>query len=187
MHANKALEATKRRKKSTERKRGKGDAHQGENGGAGGSIRLGDARPDGDAPTALSARASRGEARKKRMREGKMARVLARFKRPSRGGNRWRIVGAGGRACGSDEPRERGGWREEGDDRWARPVGDRERERELASWASAQEEKKGAQDLGPAGQKEKGGGKSFAIFFFFQTKFSTHFPIEFLIKLTFCF
>ena len=72
------------------------------------------------------------------MREGKTARVLARFKRPSRGGNRGRIVGAGGRACGSAEPREKGGgWREEGDDKWARPVGDREREREVASWASA--------------------------------------------------
>ena len=44
---------------------------------------------------------------------------------------------------------------------------ERERERELASWASAQEEKKGAQGLGPAGRKEKGGGEGFCHFIFF--------------------
>jgi len=53
------------------------------------------------------------------------------------------------------------------------PICRRERERErvgeLASWASAQEEKKGAQGLGPAGRKEK--GEKGRKIFLFQTKF----------------
>jgi hypothetical protein len=79
-----------------------------------------------------------------------------------------------------------GGWREEGDDRWARPVGDRERERELASWASAHEKKKGAQGLGPAGRKEKGReGKKDFPFSFFKPNFQIYFQIEILYKFTF--
>jgi len=108
------------------------------------------------------------------MREGKMARVLARFKRPSRGGNRWRIVGAGGRDCGSDEPREReavGGRKgmtggpdlsllERGRGRGSWPAGPRPRKRRRGRrvWALQDERRRGRRE------------ERFA-FFLFQIKF----------------
>ena len=75
--------------------------------------------------------------------------------------------GGFGSACGSTAAgkgeREQGrAVGDDGADRWAPSVG--ERERELASWASAQEKKKGAQGwAGPAGRE--GGEQDFSLFF----------------------
>ena len=99
------------------------------------------------------------------MREGKTARVLARFKRPSRGGNRGRIVGAGGEDLAvllnqerEEAVGERGSW----------PVGPRPRKR-----------RRGA-GFGPCRPKGEGrGGRVLPFSFFFKQIFQHIFQLNF--------
>jgi len=174
-----ALESTKTHRRKPKRERGRGRAHHGENWRR---IRLGLAgrrtvdhggAPAGYATVHCALRESRSG------RESKIgARRRLGLKRGQKGKARGREKDRGERGPAVLN-RERGKREEavggEGADRWAPSVGERERERvgELASWASAQEEKKGAQRLGPAGRKEKGeeGRKIFLFLFLFQTKF----------------
>jgi hypothetical protein len=68
-------------------------------------------------------------------------------------------------------------------------AGEREGKRkEGAGWAWPKKEKRGAGELGRTGRKEGRGCKElWPVSSLFLNKFSTHFPIEFVIKLTFCF